>query len=38
MHEVSDSACGFSVGLLSMCKVMGIHMYVALAGLDWYYE
>ena len=30
--------CGFLIGLLSMCEVMGLHMYVALVDIDWGYE
>ena len=31
-------ACSISIGLLIMFYVMGIHMYIALEILDWYYE
>ena len=32
-------ACGVFVNLLSMmCEVMGLHMYIALVGLDCDYE
>ena len=34
MYEVNDDACGLFVGLLSMCEVVGHHMYIALVGLD----
>ena len=30
--------CGLLVSELSMCDVMGLHMYIALVGLDWDYE
>ena len=38
MYEMSDNACVPIVGLLSMCEVMGLHMYIALVGLDSDYE
>ena len=28
-------AFGLMIGLLSMCEVMGLHMYIALVDLDW---
>ena len=30
MYELDVKACGLMIGLLSMCKVMGLHMYIAL--------
>ena len=38
MYELDVKACGLIIGLLSMCEVMGLHMYIALVGLDWDYE
>ena len=37
MYEVND-ACGLLMSLLSMCEVMGLHIYIALVGLDVDYE
>ena len=34
MCEVNDNTCGMFMSLLSMCEVMGLHMYIALVGLD----
>ena len=31
-------ASSFFIGLLSMCEVMGIHMYIALVSLGWDYK
>ena len=31
----SDKACGLMIALISMCEVMGIHIYIALGDLDW---
>ena len=28
-------ACSLMIGLLSMCKIMGLHMYIAPVDLDW---
>ena len=28
-------ACGLMIGLLSMCEVMRLHMYIAIVDLDW---
>ena len=36
--EVDDKACGLHVSSLSMCAVMGLHIYIAVEGLDWDYE
>ena len=35
MYELSLNVCGLFVGLLSMCEVMALHMYIALVVLDW---
>ena len=37
MYEVNDNSSDLVVSLLSMSEVMGIHMYIALVGLDWDY-
>ena len=34
----SVKACGLMIGLLSMCEVMGLNMYIALLDLDWEWE
>ena len=34
MYGVIVKACGLMIGLLSMCEVMGLHMYIALLDLD----
>ena len=34
MYEVNDDACGLFMSLQCMCEVMGLHMYIALVGLD----
>ena len=38
MYELDVNACGLMIGLISMCEVMGLHMYIALVGLDSDYE
>ena len=38
MYEVHVKACSLLVGLLSMCVVMGLHMYIEIVGLDGDYE
>ena len=38
MYELDVKACGLMIGLLSMCEVMWLHMYIALVDLDWDYE
>ena len=38
MYEVQVKACSFVVGLLSICEVMGLHMYIEIGGLDRDYE
>ena len=35
MYELDVKACGLMIGLLSMCEVIGLHMYIALIDLDW---
>ena len=30
MYELNDNVCGLTKGLLSMCGVMGLHMYIEL--------
>ena len=34
IYELDIKVCGLMIGLLSMCEVMGIHMYIALVDLD----
>ena len=34
MYEVNGNACDILVGLLGMCEVMGLHIYIALVDLD----
>ena len=38
MYALDVKACGLMVGLLSMCDVMGIHLYIALVYSDLDYE
>ena len=39
MYELGGKACGLMIGLLSMCEVMGLHMYIILlVDLDLNYE
>lgn len=38
MYVVNDDDYGLLVSLISMCEVMGPHMYISLVGLDWDYE
>ena len=33
-YDVNNKACGLLMSLLSMCEVMGLHMYIELVGLD----
>ena len=35
IYELDVKACGLMIGLLSMCEVMGLHMYIALVALEW---
>ena len=35
MYEFDVKIYGVMMGLLSMCEVMGLHMYIALVDLDW---
>ena len=35
MYELDVKNCGLMIDLLSMCKVMGLHIYIALIDLDW---
>ncbi len=35
VYELYGKAFGLMIGLLSMCEVMGLHMYIALVELDW---
>ena len=35
MQEVNVKTCGLMIGLLSMCEVMGFHMYIKLVDLYW---
>ena len=37
MYEVTDG-CGLFLSLLSMCEVLGLHMYIALVAIYWDYE
>ena len=34
MYEANDKSFGLFVSLLGMCEIMGLHMYIALVGLD----
>ena len=34
MYEVTGNACGIFMGLLNMCEVMRLNMYIELVGLD----
>ena len=34
MYELNSNACGLMIGLLSMCEVIRIHIYIALVDLD----
>ena len=38
MYEFDVKACGLMIGLVIMCEVIRLHMYIALIGLDRYYE
>ena len=38
MYELKYDAYGLFLSLLSLCGIMGLHVYVALVGLDWDYE
>ena len=38
MYELNYDAYGLFLSLLSLCGVMGLHIYLALVGLDWDYE
>ena len=39
MYEVNVMSCSvFKNGLLSICEVMGLHMYIALLDLDYGYK
>ena len=35
INEWDVKAGGVMIGLLSMCAVMGLHMYITLVELDW---
>ena len=35
VYEVYVKACGHLIGLLSMCEVMGLHIYIALVDFDY---
>ena len=34
MYELDVKACGFSIGLLSVCDIMGFHIYIAIVDLE----
>ena len=34
MYELDGKACGLMIGILSICEVMGLHIYIALADLE----
>ena len=34
IYELDVKACGLMIGLLSMCEVMGLHMYISLEELE----
>ena len=38
MYEVKGNDCDLLVGLLGMCDVMGLYIYIALVDLDWGHE
>ena len=38
LYELDVKACGLMIGLLSICEVMRLHMYIVLVDLDWIYE
>ena len=38
IYDLDVKACGLMIGLLSMCEVMGLHMYIALVDIDWGHE
>ena len=38
MYELDVNVCGLMIYPLSICEVMGLHVYIALVDLDWYYE
>ena len=34
IYELNNKVCGHKKGLLSMCRVIGIHMYITLVDYD----
>ena len=38
MYEVNYGACGLLIGLLSLCEVMRLHMYIAQVSLKGDYD
>ena len=38
IYDLDVKACGLMIDLLSMSKVMGPYMYIALVDLDWGHE
>ena len=38
MYELDVKSCGLMIGLLRMCEVMGLHMYIALVDFVLDYE
>ena len=38
IYDLAVKACGLMIGLLSVCEVMGLYMYIALVDLDWGHE
>lgn len=38
MYELSYKACGIFMGIISVCEIMGIHLYIDLLGVHWDYK
>ena len=38
IYDLDVKACGLMIGLLSVCEVMGLYMYIALVDSDWGHE
>ena len=34
-YKLDVKACGLIISLLSMCEVIGLHVYIAILELDW---
>ena len=37
-YEFDVKGCALMIGLLSVCEVIGLHIYIALVDLDLYWE